>query len=292
MWGGIGKVKLWKLTGWHKDWSLGKQKPCMQAKQTRYFVLAGRCSATSRKAGLITHNGFLGRQTPSLWTSSSSSFFTPAFIGEHDAIWCGTSLWPVRSAVLAVSPSSSLCSPTLLAVRTAWEAEESLALCKFCSAMTKTLACYHRYCHPKSKMQHCMSYCEENWLYSSQNHDTLLWEKLLCYHQITSCRTSQEQPLWQVGCTKCTSLHQLTQASPLPAAWMKKKNPTASVALYLQKQTLETEHNIRGPPTISRGFACTNWVDLLKRPEYIRIYQNISERTIWLHRSLFKWLLL
>lgn len=50
--------------------------------------------------------------------------------------------------------------------------------------------------------------------------------------------------------------------------------PTASVALYLQKQTVETEHNIRGPPTISRGFACTNRVDLLKRPEYIRIYQK------------------
>jgi len=31
-----------------------------------YFPLAGRCSAISRKAGLIIQNWYLGRQMPSL----------------------------------------------------------------------------------------------------------------------------------------------------------------------------------------------------------------------------------
>lgn len=58
------------------------------------FPLASRCSATSRRVGLITRNGFLRRQTPSLQTAIPFSF-TPAVIAECDATWHGTPLWSV-----------------------------------------------------------------------------------------------------------------------------------------------------------------------------------------------------
>jgi len=54
------------------------------------------------------------------------------------------------SAVPLLSPPSPLCPPQLLAGRAAQEAETTLALCKHCSATTKTSVCYQHYSHPKS----------------------------------------------------------------------------------------------------------------------------------------------
>lgn len=44
----------------------------------------------------VYHNEWLHGKTNTVSsTVSLSSFFTPVFIAEHDAIWHGTSLWPV-----------------------------------------------------------------------------------------------------------------------------------------------------------------------------------------------------
>lgn len=48
----------------------------------------------SRKAGLVTCNSSLGRQTPSLQTFPHSSFYL-SFIAEYDTRWYGLSLWSV-----------------------------------------------------------------------------------------------------------------------------------------------------------------------------------------------------
>lgn len=77
------------------------------------------------------------------------------------------------SALLAAYPSKSLCTPSLLAVRAAYEAGKTLTLCKQCSATTKISTCYHHF-HKKSKTQNHMSIYEEKCLYPSQNHNASL----------------------------------------------------------------------------------------------------------------------
>lgn len=67
-----------------------------------------------RKAGLIMCNGFLRKKKAMTTNILFSSFFTPAFIAEHCAMWHGTSLWRQSgSAVLflfsqLLVPQSSL----------------------------------------------------------------------------------------------------------------------------------------------------------------------------------------
>jgi len=74
------------------------------------------------------------------------------------------------SAVPAVSPPSFLCTLSPLTGGAVGGAEKALALCKHCSATTKTLMCYQHYSHPESETLHCTSYWAENYL--SQNQDT------------------------------------------------------------------------------------------------------------------------
>ena len=63
------EVKVRELMVSDKDSLLGKAK-AVQSKQNKKFIhylpSAARCSATSRKAGLISHSNYLGRQIPSL----------------------------------------------------------------------------------------------------------------------------------------------------------------------------------------------------------------------------------
>lgn len=55
------------------------------------------------------------------------------------------------SAVLAVSPHSSLCNPNFLLGRVPQEVEKSLTLCKHYSVTTETSVCYQYYFHQKSR---------------------------------------------------------------------------------------------------------------------------------------------
>lgn len=83
-----------------------------------YFLLAGRCSPTSRKIGLIMSNSFLGRQMPSLWTPTPILFFLNLdFIVQHDVVWYGIFFWLVRPAVIALSSPLSLWPLSLLSSR-------------------------------------------------------------------------------------------------------------------------------------------------------------------------------
>lgn len=83
-----------------------KQKLCTQAGQNKKFLhylhSAGRCAATSRKVGLIVSSGFLGRQTPLLWTS--------LFILPSLRFYCWTRHHIVRNIpLISLSQLSQLC---------------------------------------------------------------------------------------------------------------------------------------------------------------------------------------
>lgn len=141
----------------------------MQANQNKEFIpcfpSAGRCSVTSRKAGSIVHADFLGRQMPSLWTSSS--FFPPVMIAAYDTIWCGISLWSV--VWLGPLPSSFASWASPLAGQ--HEKQKSPWIGNNFSATIRTLVYYHRYFHQNSETQPYMSLYRENYLCLSQNHD-------------------------------------------------------------------------------------------------------------------------
>lgn len=116
-------------------------RPTKQNKEfIHYFTSAGRCSVTSRKEGLIVHNGFLGRKIPSLWTSLPFSFVTPAFIADHDIIWYGISFWSIWVTCPCCVPPNCWCTLSLLAVRAVWKAEKSLALYKHSSTTTENIS--------------------------------------------------------------------------------------------------------------------------------------------------------
>ena len=99
----------------------------MQAKQNKEFIhcfpLAGRCSAIPRKAGLHHMSRFLGK-TNTITPNALFSFFpqllllsTTSYGMEHPSAHLG-------SAVLAVSPPSSLCTPSLLTSGAVWGAKQ------------------------------------------------------------------------------------------------------------------------------------------------------------------------
>lgn len=120
--------------------------------------------ANHRKVGLIMHNCFLGKQMPSLQTfpppSSplALSLAVMSYVIEY-------SFSSSRSAILAVSPPSFLCTPSLFSGS---RAEKSLTLCKHHSATTNTSVCYQHYLHHKSKIPYQQLWRKTT---SSQNKD-------------------------------------------------------------------------------------------------------------------------
>jgi len=88
----------------------------VQAKQNKefihYFPSAARCSAIARKAGL--HHGYLGRRMPELPTSLPSFFFPQLYMLSVTSYGMGHPFDQLGSAVPAVPPPSSLCTPSLL----------------------------------------------------------------------------------------------------------------------------------------------------------------------------------
>ena len=114
----------------------------MQAKESKEsfhcFPSTGRCSGTPRKTGLRMVSWEDKRHhceclphpqptSPQLLLLSTMSHVMGHPFGHPGPV------------VLAVSPPSSWCTPSFLAGRAAREAEESLALCKHCSAQLKHL---------------------------------------------------------------------------------------------------------------------------------------------------------
>jgi len=71
----------------------------------------------------VTPNGYLGRQTLSLQVSPLRPPFPSAFIAENNILGSGASL---GSAVLAMSPPSFLCTPSLIAGRAVEGGEKAL----------------------------------------------------------------------------------------------------------------------------------------------------------------------
>jgi len=88
------------------------------------------------------HSGFFGRHTPLLRVLPSHPF-SPAFIVEHDVVCLESSFGPFGSVVLVLFSSGILCTPTLLAVRVVWKAENTSALCKCCSAIIQRSSSLH-----------------------------------------------------------------------------------------------------------------------------------------------------
>jgi len=125
----------------------------VQAKQNKeficHFLSAGRCSATSRKAGLIACNGFLGRQMPLLQMFPPSALHLHLLLLSVTPQAVGHPFGQPGSPVLDVSPHSSWCTLSLPAGRAAREAEKFLAPCERCSATAQTLVSYHHSFHLK-----------------------------------------------------------------------------------------------------------------------------------------------
>lgn len=75
-------------------------------------------------------------------------------------------------------------------MRFTFNCSKVLALCKCCFCNSWTLVCYWHCCHKKSKLYHCTSYCEENYL--SPNQDTKL--------HISFTGLNFELMIWLLGC--------------------------------------------------------------------------------------------
>ena len=93
------------------------------------------------KQGSLMHNSYLGRQAPSLRTSPPSFFFPQLYMLSMTSYGMEYPLGQLWSAVAAVSPPNSLCSPSLFTGGAVWEAVKALTLCKHCSAITTTSLC-------------------------------------------------------------------------------------------------------------------------------------------------------
>lgn len=86
-----------------------KQKPCLQAEQNGEFIQVQPCPG---KQSSITPNSYLGGENPNTHPLPSSS---PALYTEYDITCSGIPLGQLGAAVPAVSLSSFLCTPSLLA---------------------------------------------------------------------------------------------------------------------------------------------------------------------------------
>ena len=152
----IRKVKVRKLVGWDKDSLIDKAKAKQhkQSKRRNSFITSHQQAGVQPspgKQGTITHNSYLGRQMPSLWTSPPSFFFPPLYMLSMTSYGMEYPSGQLGSAVPAVSPPNSLCTPSVLAGGAVSEAEETLTLCKHCSAITKTSMYYQHCLQHKSK---------------------------------------------------------------------------------------------------------------------------------------------
>ena len=146
----IRRAKARKLVDWDNGSLIGKANTAhtSKAKQGIHSSLPiGRqgVQPSLRKHSSIVCNCYLGRQTPSLQTSPPS-FFSPLLsMLSKTSYGMGYPSGQLGSAVLAVSPPNSVCILSPLAGRVVWEAEKTLALCKQCSAITKT-SLYYQHC--------------------------------------------------------------------------------------------------------------------------------------------------
>lgn len=89
-----------------------------------YFLLEGRCSSISRKAGSVMCNGFLGRENVIMPNIPPLSFlYLQLLLLSMTPLSMGHPLGQLRSVVLVLpGPPSSLCTPRLIAGRAAQEA--------------------------------------------------------------------------------------------------------------------------------------------------------------------------
>lgn len=135
----------------------------MQAKKNNkliHYLWAGRCSATSRTAVLITCNDYLARQMLSVQISFFF-FFLSSFVAEDDIVLRVTSVWSAGVTGPGCDPSQLLVNSSCSLVAEHVEQRRSWwQTCKQCSTATATLLCYQYYFHHKSKTQHPTGFYE------------------------------------------------------------------------------------------------------------------------------------
>lgn len=131
-----------------EDSFLGKAKAAHASKQSKELIhyFPSDVQTLAGKSG-VARRSFLERQASSLWTSSLPPSSPQLYCWLH-MIW---NVFESVSAVLAVSPHSSLCNPNFLLGRVPQEVEKSLTLCKHYSVTTETSVCYQYYFHQKSR---------------------------------------------------------------------------------------------------------------------------------------------
>lgn len=130
------------------------------------------------------HNGYLGRQMPSLWMCLFM-YLSPT---SHQLCWMwhhvvGNIPW-TRLGLLSRMRQASANFLCTLSILVGWQVEKQRAMmvCKHCSAIALTTT---------NPNQHCTSYCEENWLSPSQN-------QYIC--QLIDPTFRSQRLLWKGAC--------------------------------------------------------------------------------------------
>jgi len=102
----------------------------MHTKQTRNSFTTSHRQAgvqpSPGKQGSITCNCYLGRQTPSLQTSTSFFFFPRPYMLSMALYGMAYPFGQLGSAVPAVSPPNFLCTPSPLIGGAVWETEKAM----------------------------------------------------------------------------------------------------------------------------------------------------------------------
>lgn len=121
-----------------------------------YSPCSGKCSVIPRKAGLYHTQQWLGKTNALTPNVSSPLIPLPFFFPQLSVLSmkpcdleypCGQ----LGSAVLDVSPPSSLCTCSLHTDAVGYRAGKALALCKHCPAITKISLCYQDCLQHKTK---------------------------------------------------------------------------------------------------------------------------------------------
>ena len=133
-----------------------------QSRAIHCFPLAGSCSATPRKAGLIARNDFLGRQTLSITICPRSSFCSSAFAAELGIVCYGVSTWSFWASCPGCVSSQLLVLLQHPGMKKSRRGRSILGSVEAVLCNSSHVAVLLALFHKKSRGEHHMSLCDKN----------------------------------------------------------------------------------------------------------------------------------